>query len=150
MLWRNARSEPLFSILSSPDAYVFTCINRTAEREDLEDEQRRLCEVRPFLPVFRLVAREGDRVEKLINTQISLLLGKGLLFDLPVTFFSIPACSTCGTVRSACLWSDKASTCQWNVLVEILMLYYVLISIAATTKKLWMNIRQVLQQRTLV
>ncbi|KAK3518838.1 hypothetical protein QTP70_014998 [Hemibagrus guttatus] len=78
LLWRNARSEPLFSILSSPDAYVFTCINRTAEREDLEDEQRRLCEVRPFLPVFRLVAREGDRVEKLINTQISLLLGKGL------------------------------------------------------------------------
>ncbi|KAF4078056.1 hypothetical protein AMELA_G00195000 [Ameiurus melas] len=78
MLWKNARSEPLFCILSDPDAYVFTCINRTAEREDLEDEQRRLCEVRPFLPVFRLVAREGDRVEKLINTQISLLLGKGL------------------------------------------------------------------------
>lgn len=89
MLWRNARSEPLFSILSDPDAYVFTCINRTAEREDLEDEQRRLCEVRPFLPVFKLVAREGDRVEKLINTQISLLLGKGLLFGLPVSSFSL-------------------------------------------------------------
>lgn len=93
MLWKNARSEPLFSILSDPDAYVFTCINRTAEREDLEDEQRRLCEVRPFMPVFRLVAREGDRVEKLINTQISLLLGKGLLFDLPASYSSLPACS---------------------------------------------------------
>lgn len=78
MVWKNARSEPLFSVLSDPDAYVFTCINRTAEREDLEDEQRRLCDVRPFMPVLRLVAREGDRVEKLINTQISLLIGKGL------------------------------------------------------------------------
>lgn len=78
LVWKNARTEPLFSVLSDPDAYVFTCINRTAEREDLEDEQRRLCDVRPFMPVLRLVAREGDRVEKLINTQISLLIGKGL------------------------------------------------------------------------
>lgn len=102
MLWKNARSEPLFSILSDPDAYVFTCINRTAEREDLEDEQRRLCEVRPFLPVFRLVAREGDRVEKLINTQISLLLGKGVLFDLPATYNSLPA-------YSIVLWDSESS-----------------------------------------
>uniref|UniRef100_A0A4W4HIH0 phosphatidylinositol-4,5-bisphosphate 3-kinase n=1 Tax=Electrophorus electricus TaxID=8005 RepID=A0A4W4HIH0_ELEEL len=78
MVWKNARSEPLFSVLSDPDAYVFTCINLTAEREELEDESRRLCDVRPFMPVLRLVAREGDRVEKLINTQISLLIGKGL------------------------------------------------------------------------
>ncbi|MBN3326200.1 PK3CD kinase, partial [Atractosteus spatula] len=77
-VWKRARTEPLFPSLNDPDAYVFTCINHTAEREDLEDEQRRLCDVRPFLPVLRLVAREGDRVEKLINTQISLLIGKGL------------------------------------------------------------------------
>ncbi|XP_048097198.1 phosphatidylinositol 4,5-bisphosphate 3-kinase catalytic subunit delta isoform isoform X1 [Alosa alosa] len=78
MLWRHARSEPLYGALGDPDVYVFTCINITAEREDLEDEQRRLCDVRPFLPILRLVAREGDRVEKLINAQISLLIGKGL------------------------------------------------------------------------
>uniref|UniRef100_A0A8C1J8V5 phosphatidylinositol-4,5-bisphosphate 3-kinase n=1 Tax=Cyprinus carpio TaxID=7962 RepID=A0A8C1J8V5_CYPCA len=78
MVWKNARNEPLFSALSDPDAYVFTCINMTAEREELEDEQRRLCDVRLFLPILRLVAREGDRVEKLITTQISLLIGKGL------------------------------------------------------------------------
>uniref|UniRef100_A0A673MUJ5 phosphatidylinositol-4,5-bisphosphate 3-kinase n=1 Tax=Sinocyclocheilus rhinocerous TaxID=307959 RepID=A0A673MUJ5_9TELE len=77
MVWKNARNEPLFSALSDPDAYVFTCINMTAEREELEDEQRRLCDVRPFMPILRLVAREGDRVEKLITTQISLLIGKG-------------------------------------------------------------------------
>ncbi|XP_035243684.1 phosphatidylinositol 4,5-bisphosphate 3-kinase catalytic subunit delta isoform [Anguilla anguilla] len=78
MLWRSAKSEPLFSMLSDPDAYVFTCINETAEQEELEDELRRLCDVRPFLSILRLVAREGDRVEKLINSQISLLIGKGL------------------------------------------------------------------------
>ncbi|KAI1890828.1 hypothetical protein AGOR_G00157630 [Albula goreensis] len=77
-VWRTAKNEPLFGALGDPDAYVFTCINQTAEQEELEDEQRRLCDVRPFLPILRLVAREGDRVEKLINSQISLLIGKGL------------------------------------------------------------------------
>ncbi|KAL7976238.1 hypothetical protein Chor_008335 [Crotalus horridus] len=65
-------------MLSAPDSYVFTCINQAAEQQELEDEQRRLCDVQPFLPVLRLVAREGDRAKKLLNSQISLLIGKGL------------------------------------------------------------------------
>ncbi|KAG8142360.1 hypothetical protein E2320_006288 [Naja naja] len=52
--------------------------NAPAELQELEDEQRRLCDVQPFLPVLRLVAREGDRAKKLLNSQISLLIGKGL------------------------------------------------------------------------
>uniref|UniRef100_A0AAQ4PUM0 phosphatidylinositol 3-kinase n=1 Tax=Gasterosteus aculeatus aculeatus TaxID=481459 RepID=A0AAQ4PUM0_GASAC len=78
MVWKNASSEALFSALGDPEAYVFTCINQTAEREELEEESRRIRDVRPFMCVLRLVAREGDRVEKLTNTQISLLIGKGL------------------------------------------------------------------------
>lgn len=78
MVWKNAKSEALFSALGDPDAYVFTCINHTAEREELEEESRRISDVRPFMCVLRLVAREGDRVEKLTNAQISLLIGKGL------------------------------------------------------------------------
>ncbi|KAK6472347.1 phosphatidylinositol 4,5-bisphosphate 3-kinase catalytic subunit delta isoform-like [Huso huso] len=77
-VWKRAQSEPLFHSLNEPDAYVFTCINVTAEQEELEDEQRRLCDVRPFMPILRLVSREGDRVEKVSNTHISLLIGKGL------------------------------------------------------------------------
>ncbi|TRY82502.1 hypothetical protein DNTS_013819 [Danionella cerebrum] len=77
MVWKNAKNEPLFGALRDPDAYVFTCISLSAEREELQDEQRRLCDVRPFLPILRLVAREGDRVEKLITTQINQLIGKG-------------------------------------------------------------------------
>uniref|UniRef100_A0A8D0PPH8 phosphatidylinositol-4,5-bisphosphate 3-kinase n=1 Tax=Sus scrofa TaxID=9823 RepID=A0A8D0PPH8_PIG len=78
VLWHRAQYEPLFHMLSDPEAYVFTCVNQTAEQQELEDEQRRLCDIQPFLPVLRLVAREGDRVKKLINSQISLLIGKGL------------------------------------------------------------------------
>ncbi|XP_076966732.1 phosphatidylinositol 4,5-bisphosphate 3-kinase catalytic subunit delta isoform-like isoform X7 [Callospermophilus lateralis] len=78
MLWHQAQNEPLFHMLSDPEAYVFTCVNQTAEQQELEDEQQRLCDVRPFLPMLRLVTREGDRMEKLINSQISLLIGKGL------------------------------------------------------------------------
>lgn len=78
VLWHRAQYEPLFHMLSDPEAYVFTCVNQTAEQQELEDEQRRLCDIQPFLPVLRLVAREGDRVKKLINSQISLLIGKGI------------------------------------------------------------------------
>ncbi|XP_012577520.1 PREDICTED: phosphatidylinositol 4,5-bisphosphate 3-kinase catalytic subunit delta isoform [Condylura cristata] len=78
VLWHRAQYEPLFHMLSDPEAYVFTCVNQTAEQQELEDEQRRLCDVQPFLPVLRLVAREGDRARKVINSQISLLIGKGL------------------------------------------------------------------------
>uniref|UniRef100_A0A3Q0R4A5 phosphatidylinositol-4,5-bisphosphate 3-kinase n=1 Tax=Amphilophus citrinellus TaxID=61819 RepID=A0A3Q0R4A5_AMPCI len=78
MVWKNARSEALFCALGDPDGYVFTCINETAEREELEEESRRISDVRPFMCVLRLVGREGDRVEKLTNAQISLLIGKGL------------------------------------------------------------------------
>ncbi|XP_012891283.1 PREDICTED: phosphatidylinositol 4,5-bisphosphate 3-kinase catalytic subunit delta isoform-like isoform X1 [Dipodomys ordii] len=78
VLWHHAQYEPFFHMLSDPEAYVFTCVNQTAEQQELEDEQRRLCDVQPFLPVLRLVARECDHVKKLINSQISLLIGKGL------------------------------------------------------------------------
>uniref|UniRef100_A0A8D2HGC1 PI3K-ABD domain-containing protein n=1 Tax=Urocitellus parryii TaxID=9999 RepID=A0A8D2HGC1_UROPR len=77
MLWHEAQNEPLFHMLSDPKAYVFTCVNQTAEQQELEDEQQRLCDVQPFLPMLRLVTHEGDCMDKLINSQISILIGKG-------------------------------------------------------------------------
>uniref|UniRef100_A0A8C2TIZ2 Phosphatidylinositol 4,5-bisphosphate 3-kinase catalytic subunit delta isoform n=1 Tax=Coturnix japonica TaxID=93934 RepID=A0A8C2TIZ2_COTJA len=90
----------LVTQLHDPEAYVFTCINQTAEQQELEDEQRRLCDIQPFLPVLRLVAREGDRVKKLINSQISLLIGKGLhefdsVQDPEVNDFRTKMCQFC-------------------------------------------------------
>uniref|UniRef100_A0A1A8URB1 phosphatidylinositol-4,5-bisphosphate 3-kinase n=1 Tax=Nothobranchius furzeri TaxID=105023 RepID=A0A1A8URB1_NOTFU len=78
MVWRNAKTEALYCGLGDPEGYVFTCINDTAEREELEEESRRISDVRPFMCVLRLVAREGDRGEKLTNSHISSLIGKGL------------------------------------------------------------------------
>uniref|UniRef100_A0A8C5J345 phosphatidylinositol-4,5-bisphosphate 3-kinase n=1 Tax=Junco hyemalis TaxID=40217 RepID=A0A8C5J345_JUNHY len=100
VLWKHAQYEPLFHMLSDPEAYVFTCINQTAEQQELEDEQRRLCDIQPFLPVLRLVAREGDRAKKLINSQISLLIGKGLhefdsVQDPEVSEFRAKMCQFC-------------------------------------------------------
>uniref|UniRef100_A0A8C6JZS6 Phosphatidylinositol 4,5-bisphosphate 3-kinase catalytic subunit delta isoform n=1 Tax=Melopsittacus undulatus TaxID=13146 RepID=A0A8C6JZS6_MELUD len=100
VVWKHAQYEPLYHMLSDPEAYVFTCINQTAEQQELEDEQRRLCDIQPFLPVLRLVAREGDRVKKVINSQISLLIGKGLhefdsVQDPEVNDFRAKMCQFC-------------------------------------------------------
>lgn len=100
VVWKHAQYEPLYHMLSDPEAYVFTCINQTAEQQELEDEQRRLCDIQPFLPVLRLVAREGDRVKKVINSQISLLIGKGLhefdsVQDPEVNDFRTKMCQFC-------------------------------------------------------
>lgn len=105
ILWQRAQQEPLFHTLGSPSSYVFTCINQTAEQQELEDEQRRLCDIQPFLPVLRLVAREGDRAEKLLNSQISLLINKGLhdfdsLNDAEVNDFRIRMRQFCEQVAS--------------------------------------------------
>uniref|UniRef100_A0A8C5CRP2 phosphatidylinositol-4,5-bisphosphate 3-kinase n=1 Tax=Gadus morhua TaxID=8049 RepID=A0A8C5CRP2_GADMO len=78
LVWRRASSEPLFNALGDPASYVFVCISSAAERLELEAEHRRLADVRPFACFLQLVAREGDRAEKLANAQISLLIGKGI------------------------------------------------------------------------
>lgn len=125
VLWHRAQYEPLFHMLSGPEAYVFTCVNQTAEQQELEDEQRRLCDIQPFLPVLRLVAREGDRVKKLINSQISLLIGKGLhefdsLRDPEVNDFRTRCASSVKRLLlTASSWAGRtgcsiASPCSWS------------------------------------
>ncbi|XP_032886992.1 phosphatidylinositol 4,5-bisphosphate 3-kinase catalytic subunit beta isoform [Amblyraja radiata] len=77
-LWRQAQSYPLYSVLGESDSYMFQCVNQSAVHEELEDESRRLCDVRPFLPVLKLVARNCNRSEKLLDSKIGVLIGKGL------------------------------------------------------------------------
>lgn len=55
---------------------MFHCVNQTAVHEELEDETRRLCDVRPFLPVLKLVSKSCNPVEKL-DSKIGVLIGKG-------------------------------------------------------------------------
>uniref|UniRef100_A0A8D2L4A8 phosphatidylinositol-4,5-bisphosphate 3-kinase n=1 Tax=Varanus komodoensis TaxID=61221 RepID=A0A8D2L4A8_VARKO len=77
LLWKQAHSYPLFHLLLESDSYMFSCVNQTAVREELEDETRRLCDVRPFLPVFQLITRSCDPGEK-FDSKIGVLIGKGL------------------------------------------------------------------------
>lgn len=56
---------------------MFECVNQAAVHEELEDETRRLCDVRPFLPVLKLVTRNCGRAERLLDSKIGVLIGKG-------------------------------------------------------------------------
>lgn len=68
------------------ESHMFECVNQAAVHEELEDETRRLCDVRPFLPVLKLVTRNCGRAERLLDSKIGVLIGKGeaaLLLKLP-------------------------------------------------------------------
>lgn len=56
---------------------MFQCINQAAVHEELEDETRRLCDVRPFLPMLKLVTRNCGRADRLLDSKIGVLIGKG-------------------------------------------------------------------------
>ncbi|CAN7984927.1 unnamed protein product [Ixodes hexagonus] len=77
--WREAERLPLYRCLRGRDTYVFTCVSeRTSEREEFADEERKLCDVRPFQALLRLVERPTDKADRQTNAQIGLLIGKGL------------------------------------------------------------------------
>ncbi|XP_034054362.1 phosphatidylinositol 4,5-bisphosphate 3-kinase catalytic subunit beta isoform isoform X2 [Gymnodraco acuticeps] len=78
LLWKQAQSFPLFPSLGEMESHMFECVNQAAVHEELEDETRRLCDVRPFLPVLKLVTRNCGRAETLLDSKIGVLIGKGL------------------------------------------------------------------------
>lgn len=48
-----------------------------AEAEELRDENRRLCDIRPFCSVLKVIEKEGEKGDKILDIQISHLIGKG-------------------------------------------------------------------------
>ncbi|XP_063236433.1 phosphatidylinositol 4,5-bisphosphate 3-kinase catalytic subunit delta isoform isoform X2 [Bacillus rossius redtenbacheri] len=79
-LWEEASKFPLHWMLHDSSAYVFSCITSMAEVEELLDETRRLCDIRPFCCIFRIIERRGDSAtdEKTLDVHISQLIGKPL------------------------------------------------------------------------
>nr|XP_018902794.1 PREDICTED: LOW QUALITY PROTEIN: phosphatidylinositol 4,5-bisphosphate 3-kinase catalytic subunit delta isoform [Bemisia tabaci] len=77
-LWDEATKYPLLGLLHDANSYIFCCINSLAETEELIDENKRLCDIRPFSSVLKIVERKGDKAEIVLNQQISLLIGKSL------------------------------------------------------------------------
>lgn len=65
-------------MLHDKETYVFNCTNATTYAfEELADEERRICDIRPFLWLLKLVARKKDRTELHQKAEISALIGKG-------------------------------------------------------------------------
>ena len=69
-LFRESKKYPLFSLLSNAISYIFVSITQDAEREEFYDETRRLCDLRLFQPILRLVEPKGNREEKMLNYDI--------------------------------------------------------------------------------
>ncbi|TRY58059.1 hypothetical protein DNTS_022708 [Danionella cerebrum] len=78
LLWKEAQTYPHFSMLGEMEGHMFECVNQAAVHEELEDETRRLCDVRPFLPVLKLITRNCGRAERILDSKIGVLIGKGL------------------------------------------------------------------------
>lgn len=77
-LWEEARKYPLPTLLKEQSSYNLLCINQNAENEVLVNENRRLCDIKPFCNVLRVVECKSGKGEQILNTQIGHLIGKGL------------------------------------------------------------------------
>lgn len=64
-------------MLHDSSSYSISYVNAMAQREMLLDENKRLCDVRPFLAVLNIVERQEDKADNVLNAQISSLIGKG-------------------------------------------------------------------------
>ena len=69
-LYTEARKYPLFYLLADPSSYIFVSITQDAEREEFYDETRRLCDLRLFQPILKVVEPKGNRDEKMLNYDI--------------------------------------------------------------------------------
>uniref|UniRef100_A0A4W5RHS1 PI3K-ABD domain-containing protein n=1 Tax=Hucho hucho TaxID=62062 RepID=A0A4W5RHS1_9TELE len=85
LLWKQAQSYPLFPSLGEMEGHMFECVNQAAVHEELEDETRRLCDVRPFWPMLKLVTRNCGRAERLLDSKIGVLIGKGDTYSLSLS-----------------------------------------------------------------
>ncbi|KAI1309369.1 Phosphatidylinositol 4,5-bisphosphate 3-kinase catalytic subunit beta isoform [Halotydeus destructor] len=78
-VFEDVQDGPMFGILHDQQTYIFTCVNiSTAEKEELLDEEKRICDVQPFLSILRLVERKKDKDELQLKSTIGSLIGKGL------------------------------------------------------------------------
>lgn len=78
-VWEAAENTPLFNRLRERDCYVFQCINlNTAQREELMEEDRRLCDVRPFQAILKLVEKKGDKEANILAVRLKYTIGHAL------------------------------------------------------------------------
>lgn len=79
-LWKEARKHPLFYMLADPVRYIFCGITQDAQREEYFDETRRLCDLRLFMTILKIVEPVGNKDEGLMNTALGLCAHLNVLF----------------------------------------------------------------------
>jgi len=74
-LWKTKDQFPLYHVLQDSTAYIFISVTQDAEKEEYYDESRRLCDLRLFQPVLKLVEPAGNKEEKMLKYEIGIALG---------------------------------------------------------------------------
>lgn len=74
-LFTEARKYPLYHLLQEESCYIFVGVTQEAEREEFYDETRRLCDLRLFHPILKVIEPLGNREEKILNREIGFAIG---------------------------------------------------------------------------
>ncbi|XP_071370503.1 phosphatidylinositol 4,5-bisphosphate 3-kinase catalytic subunit alpha isoform-like, partial [Centroberyx affinis] len=82
-LFTEARKYPLYHLLQEESCYIFVGVTQEAEREEFYDETRRLCDLRLFHPILKVIEPLGNREEKILNREIGFAIG------MPVCEFEV-------------------------------------------------------------
>ena len=61
-LWIEAKKYPLYLKLGDRESYIFVAITQDAEREEFYDETRRLCDLRLFQPILKVMEPKGNEM----------------------------------------------------------------------------------------
>ena len=64
----------MYRVLGLPEDYVLVGVTQDAEQEEFWDENRRLCDLRLFSPILKVVEPRGSKEEKALNYEISKLI----------------------------------------------------------------------------
>lgn len=116
-LFDTAQKQPLFGVLQDKMAYLFSCVNiLTAEQEIFEDDKK-ICEIRPFFQLLRLIEKQDDRTEKQLNAQIGFLIGKGnspCLFELKLNLIKLNSTKFTGLHEFDGLKISEVNNFRWR------------------------------------
>ena len=77
-LWSEAKKNVLYRLLNESNCYIFVSVTQDSKVEEFYDESRRLCDLRLFQPILKLIEPEGNKEEKILSSEISLAIGKPL------------------------------------------------------------------------
>lgn len=86
-LWKTINSSAIESFdIGNQSSFIFSAITYDGKLEEFYQESRRLCDLRLFDLILKLVEPEGNKDEKKLNSMIDIAIGKKvaeLLLDLP-------------------------------------------------------------------